>query len=55
MSVTFLAAGLHNLTFVAGVPVIPVVCQDYYHLFDGKTRFKSGNLRIKGNTVEITL
>jgi len=32
----------------AGVPVVPVICQDYYHLFNGKTRFRRGNLRIKG-------
>jgi len=32
----------------AGVPIIPVVCQNYHFLMDGKTRFKRGTLRIKG-------
>lgn len=36
---------------VAGTPIIPVVCQNYNHLFDGRTRFKSGTLRIKGEHV----
>jgi phosphatidylinositol glycan class A protein len=33
---------------VAGAPVIPVVCENYHHLYDGKTHFKSGTLKIKG-------
>lgn len=31
----------------AGVPVIPVVCENYNRLFDGKTRFESGTVKIK--------
>jgi phosphatidylinositol glycan class A protein len=33
---------------LAGVPIIPVVCQNYYHLFNGKTRFRSGSIKLKG-------
>lgn len=32
----------------AGIPIVPIVCQNYNHLFDGKTRFKTGTLRVKG-------
>ena len=31
----------------AGLPIIPVVCQNYHHLYDSKTRFRRGTLRIK--------
>ena len=35
----------------AELPIIPVVCQNYYHLYDSKTRFRRGTLRIKGESV----
>lgn len=40
--------GAFHLAVQAQVPIIPVVCENYHHLFDGKTRFKSGVLKIKG-------
>jgi len=39
--------GAFYLAVEAGVPLIPIVCQNYYHLFDGKTQFKSGTVRLK--------
>ncbi len=42
------SGGADYLHFVAGVPIVPVVCENYHHLFDGKTRFRRGTLRIKG-------
>jgi 1-acyl-sn-glycerol-3-phosphate acyltransferase len=33
---------------VAGVPIIPVVCESYHRLFDGKTRMERGVLKVKG-------
>ncbi len=39
--------GAFYLAVQAGAPIIPVVCQNYHHLFDGKTRFKSGTLRLR--------
>ncbi|WWD18332.1 hypothetical protein CI109_102782 [Kwoniella shandongensis] len=39
--------GAFYLAVQSGVPVVPVVCQNYQHLFDGKTRFRRGTLRIK--------
>ncbi|KAK8858442.1 hypothetical protein IAR55_002669 [Kwoniella newhampshirensis] len=39
--------GAFYLAVQSGVPVVPVVCQNYHHLFDGKTRFRRGTLRIK--------
>ncbi|KAN0064204.1 1-acylglycerol-3-phosphate O-acyltransferase [Thecaphora frezii] len=39
--------GAFHLAVQAGVPVIPVVCENYHRLFDGKTRFESGRVRIK--------
>lgn len=35
------------LSQLAGVPIVPVVCQNYHHLYDGKSYFRSGTLRIK--------
>jgi lysophosphatidate acyltransferase len=39
--------GAFHLAIQAQVPVIIVVCENYHHLFDGKTRFDSGRLRVK--------
>jgi len=39
--------GAFYLAVQAGVPIIPVVCQNYYHLFNGKTWFRRGTLRLK--------
>nr|ODN79223.1 phosphatidylinositol glycan, class A [Cryptococcus depauperatus CBS 7841] len=39
--------GAFYLAVQAGVPIVPVVCENYNHLFDGKTRFITGELRIK--------
>ncbi|ORX40248.1 hypothetical protein BD324DRAFT_641151 [Kockovaella imperatae] len=39
--------GAFYLAVQSELPIIPVVCQNYHHLFDGKTRFRSGTLKIK--------
>ncbi|CAD6912197.1 unnamed protein product [Tilletia laevis] len=39
--------GAFHLAIQAQVPVIPVVCENYYRLFDSKSRFDSGTIRIK--------
>ncbi|PWN54332.1 1-acylglycerol-3-phosphate O [Violaceomyces palustris] len=39
--------GAFHLAVQAGVPIIPVVCENYNRIFDGKTRFESGTVRIK--------
>ncbi|SPO31876.1 related to SLC1 - 1-acyl-sn-gylcerol-3-phosphate acyltransferase [Ustilago trichophora] len=39
--------GAFHLAIQAGVPVIPVVCENYNRLFDSKSRFESGTIRIK--------
>ncbi|ORY21988.1 transferase [Naematelia encephala] len=39
--------GAFYLAVQAGVPIVPVVCENYHHLYDGRTRFRSGKLRIK--------
>lgn len=44
-----LKKGAFHLAIQAQVPIVPVVCENYYHLFDGRTRFESGILKIKGN------
>ena len=40
--------GAFHLAVQAQVPIVPVVCENYHRLFDGKTRMESGNLKIKG-------
>lgn len=40
--------GAFHLAVQAQIPVIPVVCENYHRLFDGKTRFERGDLRIRG-------
>ncbi|CAO1619565.1 unnamed protein product [Parajaminaea phylloscopi] len=39
--------GAFHLAVQAQVPVVPVVCENYNRLFDGKTRFEGGTIRIK--------
>ncbi|KAI9633124.1 uncharacterized protein MKK02DRAFT_18684 [Dioszegia hungarica] len=39
--------GAFHLAVQAQVPIIPVVCENYHRLFDGSTRFESGDLRIR--------
>lgn len=39
--------GAFHLAIQAGVPVIPVVCENYNRLFDSKSRFESGTIKIK--------
>lgn len=39
--------GAFHLALQAGVPVVPVVCENYYPLYDdGKTRFEAGTIRV---------
>lgn len=37
----------------ASVPVIPVVCESYHRLFDGKTRMERGMLKVKGRCLAL--
>ncbi|RXK38560.1 phosphatidylinositol glycan, class A [Tremella mesenterica] len=39
--------GAFYLAVQSGTPIVPVVCQSYHHLYDAKTRFKSGTLQIR--------
>ncbi|CEH18256.1 1-acylglycerol-3-phosphate o-acyltransferase [Ceraceosorus bombacis] len=39
--------GAFHLAVQAQVPIVPVVCENYNRLFDGKTRFEGGTIRIK--------
>ena len=39
--------GAFHLAIQAGVPVVPVVCENYNRLFDSRSRFESGTVRIK--------
>ncbi|KAK4686994.1 lysophosphatidate acyltransferase, partial [Tremellales sp. Uapishka_1] len=39
--------GAFHLAVQAQVPIIPVVCENYHRLFDGRTRMESGILRIR--------
>ncbi|KGB74839.2 phosphatidylinositol glycan class A [Cryptococcus deuterogattii R265] len=36
-----------GLGWFTGVPIVPVVCENYNHLFNGKSHFRRGTLRIK--------
>ena len=40
--------GAFHLAIQAGVPIIPVICQNYWHLYH-KGTFESGTLKLKGN------
>lgn len=40
--------GAFHLALQAGLPIIPVVCENYYPLYDdGETRFEAGTIRLK--------
>ncbi|KDN45925.1 acyltransferase [Tilletiaria anomala UBC 951] len=39
--------GAFHLALQAKVPIVPVVCENYYRFHDGKTRFESATIRIK--------
>ena len=39
--------GAFHLAVQAAVPVVPVVCENYHRLFDGKRLFERGTLKIK--------
>lgn len=39
--------GAFHLAIQSQVPVVVVVCENYNRLFDGRTRFDSGRLKIK--------
>lgn len=39
--------GAFHLAIQAQVPVVPVVCENYNRLFDSRSRFESGTIRIK--------
>lgn len=39
--------GAFHLAIQAQVPIVPVVCENYYHLFDGRSRFEPGRLKIR--------
>ncbi|PWY98399.1 1-acylglycerol-3-phosphate O [Testicularia cyperi] len=39
--------GAFHLAIQAGVPVVPVVCENYNRLFDSRSRFESGEIKIK--------
>ncbi|WVQ74038.1 hypothetical protein IAR50_003619 [Cryptococcus sp. DSM 104548] len=39
--------GAFHLAVQAQVPIVPVVCENYYRLFDGKTRFEPGVLKVR--------
>lgn len=39
--------GAFHLSVQANVPIVPVVCENYHRLFDGKTRLERGTLKVK--------
>lgn len=45
--------GAFHLAVQAKVPIIPVVCENYHRLFDGKTRLDRGVLKIKGEIARL--
>lgn len=42
--------GAFHLAVQAQIPIVPVVCENYHHLFDGRTRLDAGNLKVKGES-----
>lgn len=40
--------GAFHLAVQSGLPIVPIVCQNYQGLFDGKSRFDSGELEVRG-------
>ncbi|CAO1630531.1 unnamed protein product [Sympodiomycopsis kandeliae] len=39
--------GAFHLAVQSQLPVVPVVCENYHRIFDNKSRFESGTIRIK--------
>lgn len=39
--------GAFHLAVQSQIPIVPVVVENYHRLFDGKTRFEGGTIRIK--------
>ncbi len=39
--------GAFHLALQAGVPIVPVVCENYYRFYNSRNRFESGTIRIK--------
>ncbi|WWD22843.1 hypothetical protein CI109_107337 [Kwoniella shandongensis] len=39
--------GAFHLAVQAQVPIVPIVCENYHRMFDSRTRFESGPLKIK--------
>ncbi|ODO09088.1 hypothetical protein I350_02688 [Cryptococcus amylolentus CBS 6273] len=39
--------GAFHLAVQAQVPIVPVVCENYYRLFDGRTRFEPGVVKVR--------
>ncbi|WVR03265.1 hypothetical protein IAU60_000256 [Kwoniella sp. DSM 27419] len=39
--------GAFHLAVQAQVPIVPVVCENYHRLFDGRTRFEPGQLKLR--------
>lgn len=40
--------GAFHLAVQAQVPVVAIVCENYHRLFDGRTRFNSGVIKVTG-------
>ena len=40
--------GAFHLAVQAQVPIVPVVCENYHRLFDGRTRMERGELTLRG-------
>ena len=38
--------GIFHLAIETQLPIIPLVCENYHHLYDSKTRFDGGEIRI---------
>lgn len=38
--------GVFHLAIETQLPIVPLVCENYHHLYDSKTRFDGGHLRI---------
>lgn len=40
--------GAFYLAVKSQLPIVPIVCENYHHLFDSKSRFDSGDLTAVG-------
>ena len=45
--------GAFHLAIQAKVPIIPIICENYHRLFDGRSRMDEGVLRIKGQRAQL--